>query len=260
MQLPPTVEEQPLISLEGVQVVYGANHLFTPVHSRIVAGELLSIVGPSGCGKTTFLLVLAGLLRPAVGNRVLENKLVDSRIIYVPQQDALLPWRSLRANLGLGSELQHLGLASAARVEKWARIFNVTSFLEKRVHELSGGMRKRICLARAFCADPSVVLLDEPFNNLDFVDRRRVETFLRTWIAEDRRAAVCVTHDIEQAVAMGDQVGYFSKPPDDPRNDLMRFDVMPIPESLRKHPPSQRWAHPEFHGVVEKIERMFDHG
>lgn len=253
-------EEHPLISLEGVQVVYGSKPLFVPVHSRICCRELLSIVGPSGCGKTTFLLVLAGLLRPSVGNRILENKLVESNIIYVPQQDALLPWRTLRANIGLGSELKASCAPAASHVDGWANTFNAENFLDKHTHELSGGMRKRICLARAFCADPSVVLLDEPFNNLDFVDRRRVETFLRTWVAEDRRAAVCVTHDIEQAVAIGDQIGYFTKPTDDSRDGPMRFDVMPVPESLREHSPSERWAHREFHGVVEKIERMFDDG
>jgi ABC-type nitrate/sulfonate/bicarbonate transport system ATPase subunit len=249
-----------MVDLNEISLHFGSHHVLFQVALSVVTSEITAVVGPSGCGKTSLLLVLAGLLQPDAGDRVLDARLLDSDIVYVPQQDALLPWRSLRANMGLASELRHSAPASEPRIEEWAAIFNVTGFLDKRVHELSGGMRKRICLARAFCADPSVVLLDEPFNNLDFTDRHRVETFLSGWVAEDRRAAVCVTHDIEQAVAIGDQIGYFTKPRDDPKNDPMRFDVMPVPDSLRKRSPSERWAHPEFHGLVEKIEGMFDHG
>jgi ABC-type nitrate/sulfonate/bicarbonate transport system ATPase subunit len=103
-------------------------------------------------------------------------------------------------------------------------------------------------------------LLDEPFNNLDFLDRHRVETFLRAWVAEERRAAICVTHDIEQAVAIGDRIGCFTRLPNASSSDPMCFEVLQVPDSLRKHSPSERWGRPEFHGVVEQIEQKFEHG
>lgn len=251
--------EVPLIILNGLCVAYGGRPVFSPICFNVFSGELFSVVGPSGCGKTSLLLAIAGHLQANVGEREYAQQLLDSDVVYVPQQDALLPWRSLRANIGLGHELRTQRNILTSEIDEWAKEFNCEDFLDKRVHELSGGMRKRVCLARAFCANPSVVLLDEPFNNLDFLERHRVELLLRNWIVKDHRAVVCVTHDIEQAVAIGDRIGCFTSSPNDPEDAPMSFNVLPILDSLRNLSPPERWAHPDFHGFVAQIERMFEH-
>jgi NitT/TauT family transport system ATP-binding protein len=252
------IQADALISADGMKLAYGTTVVFERLSLAIRSGELLSIVGPSGCGKTSLLLALAGLLQPNAGKRILDTRLPNSEIVYIPQQDALLPWRTLRANIRLGLELRENGRASTSSVDEWAKTFNASDFLLKRAHELSGGMRKRICLARSFCARPSVVLLDEPFNNLDVTDHRRVESFLCAWVREDSHAIVCVTHDIEQAAAIGDRIGYFTNRRQLQRDDAAQFDVVPVPESLQKYSPVERRLHPEFFAFVSKIERTFD--
>jgi len=249
-----------MLDLNGIDLHFGHHTVLSKVALSVTSREIITIVGPSGCGKTVLLLVIGGLLQPSAGERVLGDSLTEKDVVYVPQQDALLPWRSLRANIGLGRELRGAGAPPTVVIDKWAKVFNSTQFLEKRVQEISGGMRKRICLTRAFCAEPSLILLDEPFNNLDFSDRHRVEMFLRSWVGEDSRAVVCVTHDIDQAVAIGDRIGCFKKPDGDLGVGAMQFDVVLVPDSLRKQAPSERRLNPEFFDFVSKIERSFDHG
>ncbi len=247
----------PQILLTNISLKFKSFIVISKISYPVKLNWINSIVGPSGCGKTTLLLVLAGLITPNSGTRSLDSNLKESDIVYIPQQDALLPWRSLRENIGLGLELLTEKDISNCEIVEWAEHFNAAKFLDKRPHELSGGMRKRICLARAFCANPKVVLLDEPFNNLDFRDHHRLENFLRKWVTKEDRAVVCITHDIEQAVAIGDSIGCFTKNLKASKDDKMQFEVFPIPENLRNHTPPERRAHPEFHKFVETIEQLF---
>lgn len=244
-----------LLQLQGVEFGYARTPVLSGADLCLAGSNILTICGPSGCGKTTLLLILGGLLEPTSGRRVLSQQLKPHKIIYVPQQDVLLPWLSLRRNVQLGREITGNGaLMSDAEL---SASLNIHTFLDKTVESLSGGMRKRACLARAFSAGPSIVLLDEPFNNLDFLDRRSVEAFLKKWVSQGERAAVCVTHDIEQAVALGDRVGYFHRNAGNSAADAMRFDVMAVPSALVSLSTPERRGHSDFNPFVRRIEGFF---
>lgn len=249
-----------LLSWIELSASYGNQSIFGRINGGLYFNSVLTIVGSSGCGKTTLLLLLARLLEPLTGEVILHRSISPNRVVYLSQHDALLPWRSLRENIGLGMELQTGSVPHSSEIDKWAGVFNSSDFLDREVCELSGGMRKRICLARTFCANPSVVFLDEPFNNLDFADRRRVEAFLRKWVAEGRRGVICVTHDIDQAVAIGDRIGYFTGNRTCSNENVLQFKEISMPNSLSKCSPSDRRTHPEFFAFVDKLERLFDEG
>ncbi len=169
-------------------------------------GEFISIVGASaGCGKTTLLRMLDGLIAPTSGNILLDGKPVDghgSRRAFVFQQDRLLPWRTVAANTILGPEIRGGDRAAAARrAGDYLKLVGLGGFEKHYPHELSGGMRQRVNLARALTVEPGeVLLLDEPFASLDAQTREIMQSeLLRIW-AETKKTAVFVTHQIEEAV------------------------------------------------------------
>lgn len=181
----------------------------------VIAGMSLSIhlhqvtclVGPSGCGKSTLLNLIAGLILPNAG-RVRRAASMAGRTGYLFQQDALLPWRTVRGNLLLPSELNGLlNCDLECRIYSQLSKFGLdVDILERYPDELSGGMRQRVALIQALMSDPVLMLLDEPFASLDIVTRLQLEAEFRTMLAEQGMSAVFVTHDIEQAIAIGDRV------------------------------------------------------
>jgi len=171
--------------------------------------EFVSIVGPSGCGKTTLLRIIAGILRPTEGtvefNSSQRVKALRSALVF--QEHGLLPWCTVLENVALGLELQ--GVARGPR-EEFAHAFiasvGLGRFEGAYPHELSVGMRQRVALARAFVSDPEILLLDEPFGALDAQTRLVLqEELLRVW-RDHRTTVVHVTHDIEEAILLGDRV------------------------------------------------------
>lgn len=244
-----------MLQVETVDFSYPGTDVLSQVDLFLSSSEILNICGPSGCGKSTLLLLLGGLLKPT-GGQVLQSPEIDSqRIIYAPQHDTLLPWLSLRRNIELGREIT--GNASPVAFSELAEALNIHTFLEKPVEALSGGMRKRACLVRTFYAAPAIVLLDEPFNNLDFVDRGRVELFLRQWVTREQRSVVCITHDIEQAVAFGSRVGYFHPNMAGEASSAMQFDVLDIPSTMLSLSPRERRGHQDFVPFVRQIEGSY---
>jgi len=180
-------------------------------------GEFVSIVGASGCGKTTLLRLLDGLIAPTSGNILLDARPVDghgSRRGFVFQQDRLLPWRTVAANTVLGPEIRGGNRAEAARrAGDFLNLVGLGGFEKHYPHELSGGMRQRVNLARALTVEPEVLLLDEPFASLDAQTREIMQSELvRIW-AETKKTAVFVTHQIEEAVYLSDRVLVFTVRP-----------------------------------------------
>ncbi len=174
-------------------------------------GELLCIVGPSGCGKSTLLSLIAGLLKPGKGKIQFPTKqpLGKKPIGYIFQFDALLPWRKVKGNLLLGLELN--GGSDSQETEKainnYLATFNLDkSILEKYPSELSGGMRQRVAIIQSLMYDPQLMLLDEPFASLDFYTKLRLEGEFWSMVKMRKKAAILVTHDIDEAIAIGDRV------------------------------------------------------
>src|SRR6266699_5661679 len=173
-------------------------------------GEFVSIVGPSGCGKSTFLNLLLGLVKPDSG----EMKLNGAPIIgpgqeraMVFQEFGLLPWRTVRANVELGLELK--GIPSAERSQRAAELIKLVGlqgFERHYPHELSGGMKQRVGLARALATEPEVLLMDEPFAALDAQTRDLMQAELLAVWERTRKTVLFVTHSIEEAAYLSDRV------------------------------------------------------
>jgi ABC-type nitrate/sulfonate/bicarbonate transport system ATPase subunit len=179
-----------ILELRGVGFDYGALRVIDRLDLAVAKGELVACVGPSGCGKSTLLSLLAGHLAPTRGTIVRRGQ---SRTIY--QDGGLFPWLTVAQNIALGG-----------RVGEWLRITKLEEFAEHYPHQLSGGMRQRVELARALAAETDILLMDEPFGALDYQTRNRMRRELVATLAERPRTVVFVTHDIEEAVQIGDRV------------------------------------------------------
>src|SRR5215831_15426599 len=173
---------------------------------RIAPGEFVCIVGPSGCGKSTLLRILAGLTAQTSGTIKVEATgwAVENAMVF--QESGLFPWMSVEANVGFG--LMTRGIPTdeaAARVEAALKLVGLTRFRRHYPHQLSGGMRQRSAIARAFVTDPAMLLMDEPFAALDAQNRVILQAELvRIW-GETRKTVIYVTHSIEEALLMGDR-------------------------------------------------------
>ncbi|MDQ1718071.1 MAG: NitT/TauT family transport system ATP-binding protein [Pseudonocardiales bacterium] len=183
----------------------------------IAEGEFLSLVGPSGSGKTTLLDLLAGLSTPTsgrvlVGGKEITGPGLDRAVVF--QQYALFPWRTARANVEFG--LETLGLKRKQRAEKaseFLELVGLTAFADRYPHELSGGMKQRVAIARSLAYDPDILLMDEPFAALDAQTREQLQDeLLRIWQASGK-TIVFITHGIEEAVYLGQRVAVLTSRP-----------------------------------------------
>jgi NitT/TauT family transport system ATP-binding protein len=176
---------------------------------RVESGEFLCIVGPSGCGKTTLLRVIAGLLTPTGGTLAFADHAdgVAPRNGLVFQEHGVFPWMSVIDNVAFGLEMRGVGRDERRlRADAFIERVGLGSFRDSFPHELSVGMRQRVGIARAFVADVPILLMDEPFGSLDAQTKVVLqEELLRIW-REDQKLVVYVTHDIEEAVHLGDRV------------------------------------------------------
>ncbi|WP_418960310.1 ABC transporter ATP-binding protein [Streptomyces tritici] len=210
---PPTVREAPRgtrLTLRGVALGRPDAPAVTGVDLDVAAGEILTVVGPSGCGKSTLLRTLAGLLPPLEGaveqdGRPVTGPGADRALVF--QEDALLPWRSLRANVELPLAIH--GLPRARRREEadaWLRRVGLAERAGQLPHRVSGGQRQRAQLARALAGRPRAVLMDEPFGGLDAQTRAGMQDLLVEVLHGTGATVVFVTHDVDEALFLGDRV------------------------------------------------------
>ena len=187
----------------------GPLHALRDVSLRIADGEFVCVIGSSGCGKTTLLKLIAGLLAPTSGRVAFADDPRDGRpqTALVFQQHGLFPWLTVVENVAFGLRMRGVG-RSERRERAAVALGNVglMAFLDRYPHELSGGMRQRVSIARALLASPHVLLMDEPFAWLDALTKLALqEELLRTWDAR-RCGVLFVTHDIDEAVRLGDRI------------------------------------------------------
>ncbi|MBV8859342.1 MAG: ABC transporter ATP-binding protein [Acidobacteria bacterium] len=197
-----------VLAVREVSHSFGGAPVLDRIGFEVAPGEVVAFVGPSGCGKTTLLRLLSGFYRPEAG--AVERR-GSTRMIY--QQDGLLPWLTVSENIALG--LRHVA-EKASREERLARLLQLIrlqGFARHYPHQLSGGMRQRVELARALAGDTSVLLMDEPFSSLDYQTRARMRAELTRVLSERPVAVVLVTHDIEEAVLLADRVLVLSERP-----------------------------------------------
>lgn len=184
---------------------------------QVNTGEFVSVVGPSGCGKSTLLNITAGLMAPSGGRALYRGQPIDrvnTNVGYVTQKDTLLPWRTVRQNVGIPLEIQKVERTSRdRRVSEILELVGLTGFEEHYPSELSGGMRKRVVLARTLVYEPETVLMDEPFGALDAQLKLVLQSeLLRIW-NDVGMTIVFVTHDLAEAVTLSDRVVAVSSRP-----------------------------------------------
>jgi ABC-type nitrate/sulfonate/bicarbonate transport system ATPase subunit len=223
-----------MITVGQVSHRFGDVEVLDRVDLEVPDGGFVSLVGPSGCGKSTLLRVLAGLLRPWSGEAEIGGRSVVGRpgaTAYMPQRDLLLPWRRALGNATVGAEI-----SGATRQEAEQRAaalfgrFGLAGFERAWPAELSGGMRQRLALLRTFLCGRDVLLLDEPFGALDAITRRDMHGWLQEVLDADRRTVLLVTHDVEEALVLSDEVVVLS---DRPGRVVERMPVaLPRPRTL----------------------------
>ena len=212
-----TIGTPAALTLHDVVKQFGTHTAIDGVSFDVAAGAFVSIVGPSGCGKSTLLNIIAGLL-PMTGGRldVFGEPLtgLNRRATYMFQQDALLPWKTVLANVQFGPMLRGDNQADAsARAQRWLERVGLKGCGHLYPHQLSGGMRKRVALAQCWIVQPDLILMDEPFSALDVHTRLRMESEILGLWAESGKTVVFVTHDLEEAIALSDDVFLLSAGP-----------------------------------------------
>ena len=233
------------IEIVGVEKIYGEGtrqrvHALSPTMVDIAPGEFVSVVGPSGCGKSTLMLMVAGLLKPSagtirIGGEFLTRALTDVGIAF--QDHLLLEFRTALDNVLLQGVIRRLPLALNRQraIELFERL-GLSDAADRYPHELSGGMRQRVSLARALVLRPPVLLMDEPFGALDALTRVQVRHDLeRLWMA-DRPTVLFITHSVEEAVGLSDRVLVMSPSPGEIVEELVIDLPRPRPVALGEEP------------------------
>lgn len=199
------------------------------VSFSVEPGTFTSIIGPSGCGKTTLLRLLAGLESPTEGKTLYAGKEVaelNTDIGYITQDSNLFPWMTVRENIEFPLEMRGVGAAERRRKSQhFIDLIGLTGFEQHYPHQLSGGMQKRVSVARTLCYEPQIVLMDEPFSALDAQTRMALQSDLQKMWAERKQTTLLVTHDLTEAIALSDKIVIMSHRPGTVKSI---FDV-PIP-------------------------------
>lgn len=227
---------RPKVTIRGLSMVFNTQgktvHVLEDIDLDVRAGEFLCVLGPSGCGKSTLLNIVGGFLQPTSGEVSIDGEVVrgpDRRRIFVFQERGVFPWLTVNANIGFG--LGHLSRAERrSQIEHYINLVGLRGFEDSYPHELSGGMKQRVEVARALAVNPDVLYLDEPFGALDSITRLTMRAeLLRIWEAE-KKTVIFVTHDIEESIQLADRVMIMSARPARMRR-IVPIDV-PRPRDL----------------------------
>jgi NitT/TauT family transport system ATP-binding protein len=203
-------DEVNAVSVKGIYKNYGDVEALRDMSLDFPKGQLTSLLGPSGCGKTTLLKIIAGLLAPNQGDVYVNGQIVTEPgpdRAFVFQDFALMPWASVLRNVAFGLELRKVAKSEREDIaRKYIKEVGLDGFENSYPHELSGGMRQRVGLARALSVDSPVLLMDEPFSAVDEQTRRKFQEDLLQLVKEENKTFIFVTHSIEEAVYVSDQV------------------------------------------------------
>ncbi len=220
----PTGEHPPVtslatVSIRGLWLTYPGTRWGPPVHVledvnlEVRRGEFVCIVGPSGCGKTTLLNIIGGFLTATRGEVLVEGAPVqgpDRRRIFIFQEGGVFPWLTVRENIGFGLDRRP---GRDTVINHYLEMVGLSGFERSYPRELSGGMRQRVEIARALAANPEILYMDEPFGALDYITRFKMRADLvRIWQGE-RKTVLFVTHDIDEAIQLGDRVLVMTRRP-----------------------------------------------
>lgn len=234
----------------------GTVNVLNHVNFTMKKGEKVCIVGPSGCGKTTVLNLISGFLMPTEGTVKINGNQVtgpgaDRTVVF--QRDAVYPWLTVRKNLEFGPKVRGMRPEEyKERVDRYLEKVKLTDFADRYPKELSGGMRKRVDIARAYVNTPQILLMDEPFGALDVMTKENMQSDLLQMVNEEKTSFLFITHDIEEAVYLGDRVLVMTARP-----SLIRADI-PIPFGDERSPLLKRTE--AFQKLRGEIDDIFKEG
>ena len=236
-----------LLRFDGVAIHLGGREILSPTSFDVAPGEFVCIIGPSGCGKTTLLRAAAGFVTPSAGAVVRHGKPVNgpSREVAFVFQDygrALLPWRTVEGNIALALEAASVPKAErAARIAKVLDTVGLSAHAQKFPVQLSGGMQQRVQIARCLAQEPELMMMDEPFGALDAMTRESLQDELSRLVRSSGLTVLFVTHDLEEAIYLGDRVIALRANPTAAEPSLAAMIDVPIPRprdqlSTKEHP------------------------
>lgn len=253
------MSEAPILRVEKVDKVFTRTRkpsveALRDINLSVNKGEFVSIVGASGSGKSTLLRIIDGLLKPSGGQIYVDGTAVsgpgrDRAVVF--QQDSLLPWKTVVENVAYGLTLAGTRWSDAAKTaQRFIDLAGLTGFEHHYPHQLSGGMRQRVNVARALAVDPKILLLDEPFAALDAQTREIMQTELLNIWQQSRKTVLLITHQIDEAVFLSDRVIVFSARPGSIRRE--------VPVNLPRPRDLELKRQPEFVRIVDDIWKMIE--
>lgn len=221
----------------------------------VAEGEIIGLVGPSGCGKSTTLRLICGLTSPDEGRVLIRNQQIrgtSNSVGFMLQKDLLLPWQTILENAEIGLRVRNI--PKAKRRERAAALltrYGLGKFLHHRPHQLSGGMRQRVALARTMALDPEIILLDEPFAAVDFQTKLVLQQDLLSVMQNSGKTAIYITHDIGEAITLCNRVLVLSSRPAQVKTEF-RIDMSPSLTVM------ERRTHPEFNNYFNAIWQQLE--
>jgi nitrate/nitrite transport system ATP-binding protein len=227
---------KPFIQVQNAEMVFttrkGRFHALQDVSLDVQRGEFITLIGHSGCGKSTLLNLIAGLLQPTSGALICDGREIaapgpERAVVF--QNHSLLPWLSCLDNVLLAVESVFGGKESAAQLKVRARnaleLVGMSHALHKRPHEISGGMKQRVGIARALAMEPKVLLMDEPFGALDALTRAKLQDELLKIVARTQSTVIMVTHDVDEAVLLSDRIVMMTNGPAATIGEILSVDI-----------------------------------
>lgn len=240
-----------LIIVENLSVRYGNSIIFENISISIKESEFFVLIGPSGCGKSTFLHTIAGFIKPFKGKIYLRGEEIkkpgaDRSVIFQNTEAALFPWKTVWENAEFGLKLSNIGTAEERKklIRKFLKITNLEGHEHKYPHELSGGMKQRLQLVRTLVMSPPIILMDEPFANLDAQTRKLMQIELVEILKNSGNTIFYITHDLREAVVLGQRIAVMSRSPNAFIKNIWKIEN-PYPRDLTTG---------EYNGFLQEID------
>ncbi|WP_054943247.1 ABC transporter ATP-binding protein [Paenibacillus ihuae] len=249
-----TIQIEKLRKSYSEQTAGDVHYIIKDVNLVIRGGEFFVLLGPSGCGKSTLLNMIAGFVSKSGGNLKVDNIEIDrpgrDRAVVFQQADSsLFPWLTVRENVEFGLRMKKTPKTERRKIsDRYIGLVGLNGHEEKFPKELSGGMKQRVQLARVLANDPAILLMDEPFGALDAMTRRTMQKELVNIWRETHKTVIFVTHDIQEALLLGERIGIMSVGPSSNITDIYD-NALPFPRDV---------ASPEFYSLYNQIQGHFE--